>query len=312
MNTVDDSRFAQYKSTIAGGMSQLLAGNQAKLASMVSDLYDLIYVANYMVEEGKLFEPPNAALSGLPTLYARVCHGLWGALGCVQTGALAEAASTLRNLFEADISVQFILASPSDRSQLFGEFQTAQHYYHLKGIEEVEQATGSPVQYGPSAQERCQVKANWNTVKHHFPERPVSQWWWWEFAKQQPDGGAKALAGKRQVSCSLKVVCKELDKLRSDYKYTERYARIYSAFSIPVHPSARQVRAMLGPTGNPTLGPSFNATLAQVVGLLGHLAAGSLADIIGAFEHPSVPWAHAHLHAIAARFVSDAQSIVFP
>ena len=124
-------------------MSQLLTGNQAKLASMVTDLHDLIYVANYMVEEGKLFEPPNAALSGLPTLYARVCHGLWGALGCVQTGALAETASTLRNLFEADISVQFILASPSDRSQLFGEFQTAQSYYNLKGIEEVEQATGS-------------------------------------------------------------------------------------------------------------------------------------------------------------------------
>ncbi len=50
---------------------------------------------------------------------------------------------------------------------------------------------------------------------------------------------------------------------------------------------------MMGPSGNPTLGPSFNATLAQVVGLLGHLAAGTLGDIIGAFKHPSVPWAHA-------------------
>jgi len=311
MNSVNDPGFAQYKSTIAVGMSQFLAGNQAKLASMVADLNDLIYVANYMVEEGNLFEPPNAALSGFPTLYARVCHGLWGALGCVQTGALAETASTLRNLFEADISVQFILASPSDRSQLFGEFQTSQSYYNLKGIEEVEQAMGTQVQYGPSDEERFRVKANWNTVKHHFPERPVCQWWWWEFAKQQSDGGVNALAGKQQVSCSLKRVCKELDTSRSDYKYTERYARFYSTFSIAVHPSARQVRAMLGPTGNPTLGPSFNATLAQVVGLLGHLAAGTLDDIIGAFKHPSAPWAHVQLDAIAGRFVSDAKSIVF-
>lgn len=311
MNTVDDSGFAQYNSTITGGMNQVLAGNQAKLGAMVADLHDLIYVANYVVEEGQLFDPPNAALSGLPTLYARVCHGLWGALGCVNMGSLAEAASTLRNLFEADISVQFILASPGARSQLFGEFQTPQQYYYLKGIEEVEQAMGTKVQYGSSAQERSRFKANWNSVKHHFPERPVSQWWW-EFAKKQPDGGAKALAGKQQVSCSLKTVCKELDKSRSDYKYTERYARMYSALSIPVHPSSRQVRAMLGPTGNSTLGPSFNATLAQVAGLLGYLAAGTLDDIIGAFKHPSALWAHAHLDAIAARFVSDAQSIVFP
>lgn len=213
MNTVGDSGFAQYKSSIVGGMSQILVGNQAELDAMLTDLYDLIYVANYVVEEGKLFDAPNAALSGLPTLYARVCHGLWGALGCVKMGSLVETASTLRNLFEADISVQFILASPGARSQLFGEFQTAQQYYHLKGIEEVEQAKGTQVQYGPSAKERSRVKANWNTVKHHFPERPVSQWWWWEFAKQQPNGGVKALAGKQQVSCSLKMVCKELDKI---------------------------------------------------------------------------------------------------
>lgn len=44
----------------------------------------------------------------------------------------------------------------------------------------------------------------------------------------------------------------------------------------------------LGPTGNPTLGLSFNATLAQVVGLLGRLADGTLDDIIGAFKQTIV------------------------
>ena len=50
MNTVDDSGFTQYKSPIAGGMNQFLAGNQAKPPSILADLNDLIYIVNYVVE----------------------------------------------------------------------------------------------------------------------------------------------------------------------------------------------------------------------------------------------------------------------
>jgi len=320
LRPISEQDWNTYADRVDQEIQKLIQFKQEEFSPFFSDLHSLFLFIGFLIDEGELFILKGKNSSALSILLARTCYALNGVCATLQIGAITEAGTSLRTLFEIYLSTEMILLQDSElRSQLFNEFHHASAYYYLRSVETFEDKQGETIKYGPNSKERDDIRKQWHSVCGHFPDHPrqANYWWWFLFAERLSEKKLQAVLkgeGRDPVNHSIFHVCKELEEKRSHEvdgrpNFRELYIRFYKTFSLVAHPTSSSANLMIGVNGRPGIALAYNSRLPEFVGLSMTLGGWIINDIVKAMNHPSAGFICSTVTHVVHDSVSRARSL---